>query len=99
MEKYTSTEILDILQKHRELLRKYRVKKIGLFGSFSRNESTVGSDIDFVVDFEEKSFDNFMDLSFALEEIFRREVDLLTDNTISHYIYPSVKNEIQWYEA
>jgi hypothetical protein len=99
MRNYTSTEILDILQKHRDLLIKYRVKRIGLFGSFSRDESSDQSDIDLIVDFEEKSFDNFMDLSFALEQIFNRKVDLLTDKSISPYILPYVKNEIRWYEA
>jgi len=99
MQKYTSAEIIDILKKHRELLRKYRVKRIGLFGSFSRDEFTNQSDIDFIVDFEEKTFDNFMDLSFALEDLFNRKIDLLTDKAISPRILPFVKNDIQWYEA
>ena len=99
MQKYTATEIIDILRKHKEILRKYRVKRIGLFGSFSRNESTDQSDIDFIVDFEEKSFDNFMELSFALEDLFKRKIDLLTDKAISPYILPFVKNDIYWYEA
>ena len=99
MENYTSSQILEILRKHRDLLVKYRVKRIGLFGSFSRNESTDKSNIDLIVDFEEKSFDNFMDISFALEHIFKRKVDLLTDKGISPYMLPYVNNEIRWYEA
>ncbi|MBL1213841.1 MAG: nucleotidyltransferase family protein [Ignavibacteriae bacterium] len=99
MQNYTSTEILDILKKHRDLLVKYGVRRIGLFGSFARNESSDQSDIDLIVDFKEKTFDNFMDLSFALENIFNRKVDLLTDKAISPYILPYVKNEISWYEA
>ncbi len=99
MRVYTSAEIFEILQKHRKLLKKYKVRKIGLFGSFSRNESRGSSDIDFLVDFEEKTFDNFMELSFELENLFNRKVDLLTDKAISPYILPHIKNDIRWYEA
>lgn len=99
MQSYTSTEIFDILKKHKWLLQKYSVKRIGLFGSFSKNESNDKSDIDFLVDFDEKSFDNFMELSFALEKLFNRKVDLLTDKAVSPYIMPFIKDEIRWYEA
>ena len=99
MKNYSSNEIFDILKRNRELLKKYRVKRIGLFGSFSRNESNNESDIDLLVDFEEKSFDNFIDLVYKLEEIFDRKVDLLTEKGISPYILPYVQNEVRWYEA
>lgn len=99
MKSYTSNEIIEILSRNKNLLKRYRVKKIGLFGSFSRNESTSVSDIDLLVDFEEKSLDNFIDLVFELEKIFGRKVELLTEKGISPYILPYVKNEVRWYEA
>ncbi|MFA4924867.1 MAG: nucleotidyltransferase family protein [Ignavibacteriaceae bacterium] len=99
MKKYSSDQIIEILKSHRELLKKYSVIRIGLFGSFSRNESTKRSDIDLLVEFEDKSFDNFIDLAFELENIFGRKVDLLTKKGISPYIFPLVQNEIRWYEA
>ena len=99
MKNYTQAEIFDIIKKHRDILIKFRVKRIGLFGSALQNKSTEDSDIDFIVDFEEKSFDNFMELAFALEEIFKKKVDLLTDKSISPYILRSVKDDIRWYEA
>jgi predicted nucleotidyltransferase len=99
MKNYSSNEILEILKKQSELLRRYRVKKIGLFGSFARNESNNESDIDLLVDFEVKSLDNFIDLAFELEKIFDRKVDLLTEKGISPYILPYIQNEVRWYEA
>ena len=99
MKSYSSNEIMEILNRNKNLLKKYRVKKIGLFGSFSRNESTNESDIDLLVDFEEKSFENFINLVFELEKIFDRKVDLLTEKGISPYILPYVENEVRWYEA
>jgi len=99
METLTSQQIFKILERNQELLKKYSVKRIGLFGSQARNESTNKSDIDLLVDFEEKSFDNFIELAFELERIFNRKVDLLTEQGISPYILHYIKNEVQWYEA
>lgn len=95
----SSKRIFEILQKNHYLLKKYRVKRIGLFGSYIRNESSKRSDIDLIVDFEEKTFDNFIELAFELEKIFDRKIDLLTEKGISPYILPYIKNEVQWYEA
>jgi len=99
MKNLSSKEILEVLNSNRHLLKKYRVRKIGLLGSFSRNEASAKSDIDLLVDFEEKTFDNYLDLTFELERLFNRKVDLLTEKGISPYILPYIKNEIQWYEA
>jgi len=97
--KLTSKEILDILKHHRSVLRKYRVKKIGLFGSYTRGEQKKDSDIDFLVEFDRSNFDNFMDLAFYLEDLFDREIELITNGNISPYILPYVKKEIKWYET
>jgi len=99
MKTYSSKEILDILKSHRDLLKKYRVKKIGLFGSTLHNENKNKSDIDLLVEFEEKTFDNFIELAFELENLFDHKVDLLTEKGISPYILPYIQNNIQWYEA
>lgn len=99
MKKYTSHEILDILKNNKDLLLKYHVKKIGLFGSSSHNIASNESDIDFIVDFNKKTFDNFMDLSFALEELFDRKIDLVTDKSISPYLLQIIRDEVKWYEA
>lgn len=99
MKNYTTSEILEILKAHNTLLQKYKVNRIGLFGSQSRNESNIESDIDLLVDFEEKNFDNFIELAFELEDIFGRKIDLLTEKGISPYILPYIKNEVRWYET
>ncbi|HCY76203.1 MAG TPA: nucleotidyltransferase [Ignavibacteriales bacterium] len=99
MKEYTANEIFEILRDHKSVLKKYKVNRIGLFGSHSRNQSNDSSDIDFLVDFEEKTFDNFIELAFELEELFGRKVDLLTEKGTSPYILPFIKNEIRWYET
>jgi len=88
-------EIIRILEKHRDVLLKYKVKRIGLFGSFVRGEQSLKSDIDFFVDFEEPSFDNFMGLSYFLEELFGRKVEILTPAGVESIRIDHVKEEIQ----
>lgn len=70
--------ILQILSERKHVLRKYGVKKIGLFGSHVRGEQKEDSDIDLLVEFEKPNFDHFMDLVIYLEELFGRRVDILT---------------------
>jgi len=95
----TDKEIISLLKKHKGLLKKYKVKRIGLFGSYVRGEQKRGSDIDFLVEFEEPNFDNFMDLIFHLEDLFRKKVELITNGSLSPYIEPYVEKEVKWYEA
>ncbi len=93
------TEIIGLLEKHKNILRKFKVKKIGLFGSFARGEQKRHSDIDFIVEFYEPTFDNFMDLLFSLEKLFNRKVELITNGSLSPYLQPLVAKEIKWYEV
>jgi len=48
------------------------------------------------VEFEVPSFDNFMDLAFFLEELFGREVDLVTTRGLSPHVAPFVEREVVW---
>jgi predicted nucleotidyltransferase len=95
----TDKEIVNLLKKHKDLLKKYKVKRIGLFGSYVRGEQKKHSDIDFLVEFEEPNFDNFMDLIFSLEDLFRKKVELITNGNLSPYIQPYVEKEVSWYET
>lgn len=95
----SDTEIFSLLISHGNILRQFKVKKIGLFGSFARGEQKKNSDIDFLVEFHEPTFDNFMDLLFSLEDLFGRKVELITDGSLSPYLQPFVEKEVKWYEV
>ncbi|NUM43045.1 MAG: nucleotidyltransferase domain-containing protein, partial [Leptospiraceae bacterium] len=58
----TKKDVVSIIRRHQEKIKAFGVKKLGLFGSFIRNEQNIESDIDLLVEFEEgqKTFDNFM---------------------------------------
>ena len=74
------------------------MSKIGLFGSFVRGEQHADSDVDLLIEFREdsKNFDNFMSLSFLLEEVMSRKVELITPESLSPYIRPHVEQEVEF---
>jgi predicted nucleotidyltransferase len=78
-------------------LRSLGVKNIGIFGSFVTGQNTEKSDIDILVDFApgKHSFDNFMELSFLLEDLFGCKVELLTSESLSTHIGPFIMREVE----
>ena len=73
----TKREILQDLSHQRERLRALGVRRLSLFGSAARGEETPSSDLDFLVEFERKTFRNYMELLRFLEARSGRPVDLV----------------------
>jgi predicted nucleotidyltransferase len=94
---HTKQDLLSAITSNREVIKGYGVSKIGLFGSFSKGTFTDKSDVDLLVDFipERKTFDNFMELSFFLEELLGRKVELVTPQSLSQFIGPHILNEVE----
>ena len=74
----TREDILSFLKEHKqELHSKYTITKIGLFGSYTRDEATEESDIDLYAEFEKKSFRNIAGAWIFLENSLGKKIDLL----------------------
>ncbi|MBB6447056.1 nucleotidyltransferase family protein [Bacillus benzoevorans] len=94
-------EILDVLSKNLNTWReKYGVKRIGLFGSYSREEQTECSDIDVLVEFNSSdlSFNNYMDLKFELEDRFQKPVDFVILDDIKSALKQSILRSTKFTE-
>ncbi len=93
--KLTSKTILEKLEREKEKLKEKGVKKIGLFGSYAKGKQKKGSDIDFLITFDNIDFDNYMDLISFLEKILKRKVDLVIEkNLVPELNY--VKDEAEY---
>lgn len=92
----TKEDINRVLFLNREILRKYRVKSISLFGSYVRNEQKEESDIDFLVDFQEGAtlFD-FVELQDSLSELLTKKVSIVSKRGLSKYIGPYILKEAE----
>ena len=94
----TKKELLHILCAQKEKIRSFGVKDLSLFGSFAKDlHINIESDIDFLVEFEagKKTFDNFIDLNYFLEDITGRKVELLTQQSLSKFIGPHIVNQLE----
>ena len=74
--------IVKTLQENRDTILSFGVRQLGVFGSCARREQTESSDLDFLVEFVDPTFDNYFDLKFFLEKLFDSQVDLVIKDTI-----------------
>ncbi|MBU0894245.1 MAG: nucleotidyltransferase family protein [Nanoarchaeota archaeon] len=90
--KKPNKEIEKIKSKIVPVLRKNKVTKAGIFGSYSRGEQRKDSDVDIVVNIEDKKMSllGFIGLMRLLEEILKRKVDLVEYKAIK----PRIKERI-----
>ena len=91
--------VLAEVRRNRASLRRYGVRRIGLFGSVARGQARKGSDLDFVVDLERKTFDDYMGLKFCLEGIFHRKVDLVMVGAIKAPLRDTILSEVRYVEG
>lgn len=77
-------------------IKRYGIKRIGIFGSFVSSSQNRKSDIDILVEFYpgKKSFDNYMELKFFLERLLGREVDLVIKEAIKPRIKQYILEEV-----
>ena len=87
-------KIIRTLRDHQADIRRFGVKRLGLFGSFARGEQKASSDLDFVVELEPKTFDAYMGLKQFLEELFDCHVDLVLPNTLKPRLKAQILQEL-----
>ena len=93
----TADSILGALAEHRERIRSPGVRRIGVFGSFTRGEEREESDIDILIEFKGgRSFDASMNLKIFLEDLFGRRVDLVDRDAIRPALAPHILRSVRY---
>ena len=87
--KIENINALEKVIKEKNLLKKYNLDKIGVFGSFARGEKA--KDIDFYIDSENYSIKNLISLKEELEKITQKEVDIM----LKKYANPIILHRAQ----
>lgn len=82
-------------------LRRFGVKRLGLFGSVATGSAGARSDIDILVEFEpgRETFADLMGLYEYLKELLGGEVDLVTKGGLSPYFGPHILQEVEYIEG
>jgi uncharacterized protein len=90
-------EIKELLQQNKaDLINRYNLKSIALFGSITRNEVTNTSDIDILVEFDKPIGLDFVLLADELETILGVKVDLVTTNALKPKMFDYIKQDLQY---
>ncbi|NJE61702.1 nucleotidyltransferase family protein [Thermococcus sp. 21S7] len=94
----TLEDVQKILRAHRrELSEQYGVRRIGVFGSYSRNEQRADSDVDILVEFERPvGLITFVRLQEYLEELLGVKVDLVTREALKKRLRERILREVKY---
>lgn len=92
---------MKIIQEHTDeinsLCQSHKVKQLYAFGSVLTDKFNTNSDIDLIVDFLQLDLldyaDNYFDLKFALEKVFKRKIDLLEEKAIRNPFFKQAIKE------
>jgi len=95
----THKRLMQLLEQKVSEIRKFGVSRIGLFGSWVRGEEKPESDIDVLVEFVHPNFDQYMELKFFLEELFKRDVDLVLADSLKEQIKPKIIREVHYVQG
>lgn len=89
-------EILNILSKSKSTLHeKYKIRELGLFGSYVRNENSTVSDVDILVEFDEvPDLLTFVEIEAYLEKILKAKVDLVRRKALRPELKEFILNEV-----
>jgi uncharacterized protein len=98
MKALEKTDIVSFLRNNIEKINSFGVQKIGLFGSFVKDEQGKNSDIDILVEFDSDSltYENYINLALYLEDNLARRIDLVTRDSLSPYIGPHILEEVEY---
>lgn len=89
------TIIKKIKQQYPYLMAEYGVKRIGLFGSYSKNEQTKNSDIDIIAEFEKPICLKFIEFTEYLEKVLGIKTDVLTPEGIKGITVKRIAEDIK----
>lgn len=94
----TRQEVFRILSQHlAQLQNEYGVEKIGVFGSVARDEQTVVSDVDILVELSQAiGMVKFLQLENNLQELLNTKVDLVTKSALKKHIGQRIMQEVKY---
>jgi predicted nucleotidyltransferase len=93
---YTAAQILDILKNRKpDLQKRYPISELALFGSYARGDFNETSDIDILVDFNNRidGFD-YIRLAHELEDTLKYKIDLVSRKGIKSRYLPFVEKNL-----
>lgn len=89
-------DVIKILRRELPYLRNnYRIKRLGIFGSFAKQKQNARSDIDIIVEFESPIGLDFMELAEYIEKLLGKKVDIITSEGVKSIRVREVAEDIK----
>ncbi|MEY2828905.1 MAG: hypothetical protein RIQ33_763 [Bacteroidota bacterium] len=93
----TTQHLQQLLTQHKaQLLQKYPLTKMAIFGSYARGEQHMNSDIDLLVEFNQPIGIRFIDLATDLEKILQKKVDLVCNKDLRPQFLATIQPDLQY---
>jgi|ERR1051325_6998607 predicted nucleotidyltransferase len=91
-------ELIERILANQSQIMAFGVRRLGIFGSFVRDEANETSDVDFFIEMprEFKTLKNFSALYDFLEELTGRKIEIVTPQSLSKYIGPYILKEVEY---
>ena len=95
MDRLGRDEVLEMLRIRKpDLVERFGVVSLALFGSFARDQATGASDLDILVQFDgPATSEAYFGVQFYLEDLLDRRVDLVTEKALRPELRPYVERE------
>lgn len=91
-------EVVQLLHQQGADIRAFGVERLGLFGSFARDEANTDSDVDFFVEFgaSQKTLKNLVGLSRFLQGLLGRKVEIVTPGSLNRFTGKYIVQEVEY---
>ncbi len=91
-------ELIDLISKHQNEIKTFGVNKLGIFGSFMRDEASDKSDVDFFIDFipEYKTLKNFVGLADFLKKLTGRKAEIVTPQSLNKFTGKYILEQVEY---
>jgi uncharacterized protein len=86
--------IRKLLLEKEKLFKKFKLRSLAVFGSYSRGDQTSGSDIDILVEVDPSIGLKFVTLAQSLQELLGIKVDLVSSRAIKKKYFELIKDEL-----
>lgn len=91
----TKEEVLRILRQEKpELVRRYGVKRLALFGSYARDDQREDSDVDILVEVDPSIGLGFVELADRIEEALGVRAEIVSGRAIKRCYWEVIKEEL-----
>ena len=92
---HSKEAILQLIHEHKDEMKlRFTVRRVGLFGSYSRDAARIDSDIDILVELNDPTFDHYMELKFYLEDLLGTTIDLILADDLKPRLLPYVEQDV-----